>query len=111
MRDLAPGWFSRINREHALELIEGGDLDAKKNHVRRAKQNRDHHCHWTGCTAQVPPAKWGCYRHWMKLPKHFRDRIWAEYRIGQEINQTPSREYVHLMREVRLWISCEESGL
>ena len=87
------------------------DLEAKKAYVRRAKQTRKHHCHWPGCDAQVAPAKWGCMKHWMRLPKRLRDKIWATFRPGQEKNWTPSREYVKVAKEVQLWISCEESGL
>lgn len=87
------------------------DLEAKKAYVRRAKQTRKHHCHWPGCDAQVAPAKWGCMKHWMRLPKRLRDKIWATFRPGQETNWTPSREYVMVAKEVQLWISCELSGL
>lgn len=87
------------------------ELDDKKNHVRRSRQLRLHECHWPGCEVQVPPAKWGCYRHWMMLPKYLRDKIWATYRIGQENNYTPSREYVTVAKEVQLWISIHLSGL
>jgi hypothetical protein len=85
--------------------------EAKVAYVKRAGQTRNHHCHWPGCDKQVPPAKWGCFYHWMKLPKYLRDKIWASFRPGQETNWTPSREYVAVAREVQLWISCEESGL
>jgi hypothetical protein len=54
----------------------------------------------------VPPAMWGCYRHWMKLPKRLRDAIWAAFRPGQEANMTPSGEYVRVAREVRNWIKA-----
>lgn len=87
------------------------DVEAKKQYVRRSRQTRDHHCHWPGCTAQVAPAKWGCMKHWMRLPKYLRDKIWATFRPGQETNWTPSREYVRVAQEVQVWISCEESGL
>lgn len=50
-------------------------------------------------------------KHWMRLPKRLRDKIWATFRPGQETNWTPSREYVKVAKEVQLWISCEESGL
>lgn len=85
--------------------------EEKKAYVRRSKQTRNHHCHYPGCGKQCKPAQWGCYSCWMKLPKFLRDKIWAVYRIGQEVNQSPSREYVTVMREVRLWISCGETGL
>jgi hypothetical protein len=87
------------------------DIEAKKAYVRKAKQTRLHHCHWPGCPVNVPPAKWGCMKHWMRLPKRLRDKVWATFRPGQEKNWTPSREYVTVAREVQLWISCEESGL
>lgn len=89
----------------------GSDKPAKVAYVTRQGQTRDHHCHWPGCDANVPPAKWGCYYHWMRLPKYLRDKIWATFRPGQEKNYTPSREYVKVAREVQLWITCEESGL
>lgn len=71
----------------------------KKQYVRSQGQTRSHHCHWPGCDAQVPPAMWGCRKHWFSLPKTLRDKIWDAYRPGQEINMTPSREYVQVARE------------
>ena len=76
----------------------------KADHVRRAKQTRKHYCHWPGCDKQVPPAKWGCKEHWFKLPMRLRNRIWASYSIGQEINMTPSKKYLEVAREVQNWI-------
>lgn len=52
----------------------------------------------------MPPAKWGCYKHWMMLPKYLRDKVWAAFRPGQEVNLTPSKEYVMVAREVQEWI-------
>lgn len=76
----------------------------KVRHVKKAKQSRNHSCHWPGCNEQVPPAKWGCYRHWMMLPKRIRDAIWDAYSIGQEISLTPSREYLKAAKEAQDWI-------
>jgi hypothetical protein len=76
---------------------------AKVAHVKRAGQNRNHHCHWPGCDKQVPPAKWGCLLHWRRLPKHLRDAIWGSYRIGQEQTLSPSREYVRVALLVQKW--------
>ena len=73
-------------------------------YVKQQGQTRDHHCHWPGCGKQVPPAMWGCKEHWFKLPKRLRDRIWAAFRPGQEVNRTPSREYLDAAIEVREWI-------
>ena len=47
---------------------------------------------------------WGCRKHWFRLPKYLRDRIWAEFRPGQETNRTPSRTYLETAKEVQEWI-------
>ena len=80
------------------------DRGEKVEHVRRARQRRDHECHWPGCTKQVPPAKWGCYPHWIRLPKLLRDEIWDAYEIGQEITFEPSERYLEVARRVQDWI-------
>lgn len=67
-------------------------------------QTREHHCHWPGCKTQVNPAMWGCRKHWFMLPKFLRDKIWDTFEPGQEINMTPSRDYVAVSREVQEWI-------
>ena len=83
-------------------------IGAKVSHVREEiaadTGAHRHHCHWPGCDEDVPPATWGCKRHWYMLPKSHRDRIWATYRPGQEVTKTPSREYVGVAREVQRWI-------
>lgn len=78
--------------------------EQKVRYVKRSGQTREHHCHWPGCTEQCPPAKWGCYKHWMKLPKRIRDAIWQAFRPGQETNLTPSRAYLLAAREAQEWI-------
>lgn len=79
-------------------------IETKVDYVLRQGQTRDHHCHWPGCGKQVPPAMWGCVVHWRTLPKRLRDRIWATYRIGQEVDGTPSAAYLRVAREVQDWI-------
>ena len=64
-----------------------------------------HHCHWPGCSREVPPKLWGCKQHWFRLPRRLRDRIWATYVPGQEITKTPSRAYIEVAREVQQWIA------
>jgi hypothetical protein len=66
-----------------------------------------HTCHWPGCPRNVPPKMWGCRAHWYKLPKSLRDKIWATYRPGQEIDKTPSREYIAAANEVQAWIALQ----
>jgi len=78
----------------------------KADYVRSQGQTRNHHCHWTGCDRQVPPAVWGCKQHWYALPKPLRDRIWRAFRPGQEIDGRPNAEYVAVAREVQAWIAA-----
>jgi hypothetical protein len=80
-------------------------VNSKAAYVRSQGQTRAHHCHWPGCTLQVPPAKWGCKSHWFTLPPELRARIWATFKPGQEVNGTPSREYVAAAKAVQDWIN------
>ncbi len=82
-------------------------LPAKARHVKAQGQTRNHECHWPGCTAQVPPAMWGCKAHWYRLPKALRDKVWRTYRIGQERDMSPSAEYLAVVDEVQRWIKAQ----
>ena len=75
----------------------------KAEYVRSQGQTRRHSCHWPGCETQVPPALWGCKTHWFQLPSRLRNRVWATYKPGQEIDMSPSREYVQVANEIQLW--------
>jgi len=77
----------------------------KVNYVKSQTQTRHHVCHWPGCNKSVPPAMWGCKPHWFKLPRRLRNKIWATYRIGQEIDCSPSDRYLAAYREVEEWIN------
>lgn len=83
-------------------------IGEKVAYVKRQRQSRNHTCHWSGCERQVPPAMWGCKAHWFALPKYLRDKIWATYRSGQEVDGTPSREYLAAAREVQDWIETRK---
>jgi hypothetical protein len=91
-----------MTKEPEQLLIPIGD---KVEHVRRAKQTRGHTCHWPGCGKQVPPAMWGCKKHWFRLPKSLRDKIWNAYVPGQEARMDPSAEYLSAADEVQDWIA------
>lgn len=84
-------------------------IDEKVAHVKAAEQSRAHHCHWPGCSEQVPPAMWGCRPHWYAIPKRLRDAIWRTYRPGQEVHGTPSESYVAAARAVQDWIATRET--
>lgn len=81
----------------------------KRDYVRQKMKDEDHqnhHCHWPGCPKTCAPAQWGCYFHWMKLPKYLRDKVWATFKPGQEETKTPSARYVEVAREVQEWIQA-----
>lgn len=93
--------------------MSGRDISigAKAAHVRAALadgRSGGHHCHWPGCDERVPPAAWGCRKHWYKLPEALRNKVWAAYRPGQEAAKNPSAEYVAVAREIQDWITAQE---
>lgn len=73
-------------------------------YVRAQTETGDHQCHWPGCKKLVPPARWGCFKHWNKLPKELKNRIWRAFRPGQEVDKTPSGEYIEIAKEVEAWV-------
>lgn len=82
---------------------------SKADYVReklRAGDAGDHHCHWPGCERKVPPAAWGCMKHWKMLPKPLQRKIWAAFRPGQEQDKSPSQAYRIAARDVREWIAA-----
>jgi hypothetical protein len=79
-------------------------IQDKADYVRSQEQDRAHHCHWPSCDKQVPPAMWGCSKHWFSLPVHLRRKVWQAYEPGQEITMTPSDAYLSVAREVQDWI-------
>lgn len=85
-------------------------IGEKVAHVLAQGQTRDHACHWAGCARQVPPARWGCAYHWRLLPKDLRDRIWAAYRPGQEVDARPSRRYLDAAHDVQRWIAANHQA-
>jgi hypothetical protein len=79
-------------------------ISDKVAYVKSQGQTREHTCHWPGCNRQVPPALWGCREHWYQLPEILRTRVWAAYRIGQEVTMDVSPHYIQVMKEVETWI-------
>lgn len=77
----------------------------KVDYVKAQAVTGSHTCHWPGCTAQVAPAMWGCKAHWFKLPRALRNMIWKAFQPGQEIDKTPSPEYLAAADQVQLWIA------
>jgi hypothetical protein len=67
-----------------------------------------HHCHATGCTAEVPREMLFCRRHWYSLPKALRDDVWAAYRHGQCDDQQISHEYAEAARAAVRHVAARE---
>jgi hypothetical protein len=109
MPQLPPNRLRRkLEERNAAREAEAAEtpITVKVAHVRAAGQIRPHRCHggMPGCLGTCPPAAWGCRSCWRRLPKRFRDAIWAAYRPGQETNLTPSRAYLAVARDVQQWI-------
>lgn len=81
---------------------------SKVDYVLDAEQTRVHACHWPGCRRQVPPAMWGCRRHWEQLPKNIRDAIWRAFRPGQEKTGRVTEAYIQAARAAQNWIATIE---
>ena len=79
-------------------------INNKVDYVLRQGQTRNHTCHWPGCRKQVPPALWGCKKHWYMLPANIRSLIWAAYKPGQEKTMTPSVSYIEAAEKAQQWI-------
>lgn len=78
----------------------------KADYVRSQVQTRPHCCHWPGCQRQVPPAIWGCNKHWFALPKDIRNAIWKAFRPGQEVDMRPSAAYIAAAKAAQDWIAA-----
>lgn len=68
----------------------------------------EHTCHAIGCEIAVPPRLSHCRRHWLSLPKPFRDAIWATYRPGQERTKDPSPEYITAALAAKVYLAEQE---
>lgn len=79
-------------------------LSEKIKYVAEQKNDGLHTCHWPECQRQIPAALLMCTGHWFTLPQSLRDKVWEEYRPGQEIDKKPSRKYILVVKEVLEWI-------
>ncbi len=60
-----------------------------------------HTCYWTGCERSIPGAMLMCRPHWFSVPKPLRDRVWENYRSGQEVDGELSNGYVEVLRDIK----------
>lgn len=69
-----------------------------------------HHCHATNCQTPVPPEMFMCRKHWYKVPKSIRAKIWKTYRDGQCDDMEPSKEYCETAK-LAVTIVAKKEGL
>jgi TRAP-type C4-dicarboxylate transport system substrate-binding protein len=52
-----------------------------------------------------------CKDHWRRLPKRYRDAVWAAYVEGQEVRKDPTPEYLDAARQAIDWIEQHGGSL
>lgn len=67
-----------------------------------------HLCHARGCTANVAPKLFMCRKHWFMLTEQMRRNVWRAYRKCQEIDKTPSKEYIEVTTRIINWLAQKE---
>ena len=54
------------------------------------------HCQVPGCDDQIDPSRLMCRRHWYRVPKQLRDRVWATWQSGRGTSSTEHQIAVRL---------------
>jgi hypothetical protein len=67
-------------------------------------QKEIHKCHHPDCDKSVNPSMWGCNEHWQQVPIELRTNLKKAYRIGQEVDKRPSRDYLTAAYAIRIHI-------
>lgn len=68
----------------------------------------EHTCHAIGCTTEVEPELFMCYRHWSIIPKARQRELWRAYRRGQEVDKDPSSDYLAVAMRLRVFVADAE---
>ena len=67
-----------------------------------------HTCHAANCNKQIPPNMFMCREHWRMVPPLLKSEIWRTYRPGQEIDKTPSPEYLDAAKKAIAAVPAQE---
>lgn len=70
-----------------------------------ARGRDTHKCPSPGCRADVPRSQFACRVDWFRLPKEYRDAIWAGYRGGT------SGDHMQAMSDAIGWYAEHPRGL
>jgi hypothetical protein len=63
-------------------------------------QTRAHECHARGCSKQVAPAHFMCFKHWKMVPPRLKAAVWEHFMPGQEKSeQVVSQAYLDAANE------------
>lgn len=64
----------------------------------------NHHiCAWPECQDKIY-GLFACAPHWRQIPRKLQRKIWRAYEIGQEVDMSPSVEYLNVVDEVQEYI-------
>jgi len=67
-----------------------------------------HLCHATYCGTPVRPDLFMCYKHWSMVPADLRRLIWRHYRVSQEVDKSPSAEYLAVAKKAQVAVQQRE---
>lgn len=67
-----------------------------------------HECHAKGCSVPTPPRMLMCLKHWRMAPRPLQAAVWRHYRPGQEIDKTPTSEYLRVMTDAIEAVAAKE---
>ncbi len=98
-------------RERFAPTDELGTLAARtspKDELGSFETAPDHLCHAKGCHARVEPRLLMCPRHWRMVPAKLQADVWRTYRAGQEIDKSPTREYLAAARAAIEAVAAKE---
>jgi len=56
----------------------------------------------------VRPDLFMCYKHWSMVPADLRRLIWRHYRKGQEVDKSPSTEYLEVAQRAQQAVQKRE---
>ncbi len=73
--------------------------------------NSPHTCHALYCSVAVPENLFMCKKHWFMINKSLRDRLWCEYRTGQEVTKTPSAAYMVVAKKAIREVAYKEGRI
>ncbi len=63
-----------------------------------------HECLWPGCKEVVKPNRWGCKKHFYRLPFELQKAILSSLYEGIDVDNEPGPKYEHAAKLAAEWI-------